>query len=270
MELSSNNVRKRILSMANACKRNAHIGGSLSMVEVLTVLYRDIINYDFKNTKYEERDRFILSKGHCVLALYAMLAECGVISDEVVSSFLQDESWLGSHPVMNLDLGIESSNGSLGQGISMACGIALAAKKKNKNYHSYVLVGNGECNEGSVWEAVMFASHTKLDNLTVILDNNNLQSDGRSSDIINSCNISERFGSFGFKVCDIDGHDEMQIKSAFECNSEGKPKVLVANTVKGKGVSFMENKNEWHHNRLTDELYEQAIKEVEEARYGNK
>jgi transketolase len=263
MELTAINVRKRILKMANGCKRNAHIGGSMSMVELLTVLYRDVLQYDVLNPLWDDRDRFILSKGHCVLALDAVLAECGFISEDEASTFLQDGSDFGSHPVMNVGHGIESSSGSLGQGISMAVGIAKAAKLKNKDYRVYVLIGNGECDEGSVWEAVMLAAQWKLDNLTVILDNNRLQSDGESADIIKLDSFADKFKNFGFNVYEVDGHNEAEILDAFKAASELKPKVIIGNTVKGKGVSFMENDNAWHHNRLTDSLYQQALDELE-------
>jgi transketolase len=263
MELVASNVRKRILKMANECKRNAHIGGSMSMVDLLTVLYRDILRYDIGNPLWDDRDRFILSKGHCVLALDAVLAECGFISEEEASSFLQDGSDFGSHPVMNIEHGIESSSGSLGQGISMAVGIAKAAKLKNKDYKVYVLIGNGECDEGSVWEAVMLAAQWKLDNLTVILDNNRLQSDGSSNDIIKLDSFADKFSDFGFNVYDVDGHNETEILEALKATAELRPKIVIGNTIKGKGISFMEDNNSWHHNRLTDSLYQQALVELE-------
>ena len=263
MELCANSVRKRILEVANKCQRNAHIGGSLSMVELLTVLYRDILNYNINNPLWDERDRFVLSKGHCVLALYAVLTELGVISEEEISTYLQDGSDFSSHPVMNIGHGIESSNGSLGQGISMAVGLAKAAKIKDMNHKIYVLMGNGECNEGSVWEAAMLASQWKLDNLTVIIDYNGLQSDGKSDRIINLSNISDRFREFGFTTYDIDGHNEEEILHAYKAESYKRPKAVIARTIKGKGVSFMENNNEWHHNRLIDASYKQALMELE-------
>lgn len=264
MSITALDIRKRILKMANASGRSAHIGGSLSMVELLTVLYRDVMNYRFDDPRWEDRDRFILSKGHCVLALYAILTECGVISEEEAQTFLQDGSRLGSHPVMDLDLGIESSTGSLGQGISMAVGMAKAAKLKGKDYRVYVLIGNGECNEGSVWEAVMLAAQWKLDNFTVILDNNGLQSDGKSTDIIELSHIKQRFEAFGFYAVSVDGHDEREILNVFHDEIKQKPKVIIGNTIKGKGVSVMEHNNEWHHNRLIREVYDQALAELEE------
>lgn len=260
--MTSNNVRKRVLKMANECKRNTHLGGALSMVEVLTVLYRDIMKYDFSNPAWEERDRFILSKGHCALTLDAIMVENQVISEEDSLTYLQDGSAYGAHPVMNIEHGIESSSGSLGQGISMAVGLAKAAKILGKSHKIYTLVGNGECDEGSVWEAVMLAAQWKLDNLTVIVDDNKLQGDGYSEDIVDMSNLDERFAAFGFDVISVDGHNEDEIKAAFMSKSEKKPKVIIAHTVKGKGVSFIEDDNSWHHNRLTDEMYRKAIEEL--------
>lgn len=259
MAITAFKIRQRILKMANECMNNAHIGGSLSMVELLAVLYRDIMNYKIDEPRWEERDRFILSKGHCALALYAVLTECGFISEEEIETFLRNESAFGSHPVMDIEHGIESSTGSLGQGISLAVGIAKAAKVKGRHFKVYVLIGNGECNEGSVWEAIMLASQWKLDNLTVILDNNGFQSDGRSQDIIELPVIAKCFRDFGFHVIEVDGHDEKEIFEAFQDDCECKPKIIIGNTIKGKGVFFMENNNEWHHNRLTDEKYAQAV-----------
>jgi len=264
MELTALNVRKRILKMANACGGSVHMGGIMSMVELLTVLYRDVLKYDFTNTYWEERDRFILSKGHNVLTLFAILTECGVITEEEAATYYQDGSIFGSHPVMDLEHGIESSNGSLGQGISMAVGIAKAAKIKGKDYNVYTLIGDGEAQEGSVWEAAMLAAQWKLDNLTVILDYNKYQGDGLSTEIVDLfTNARERFESFGFTAINVDGHDEEAIKKAFLAPSEGKPKIIIADTIKGKGISFMEGNNDWHHNRLTQKLYEEAMAELE-------
>ncbi|MBQ6133880.1 MAG: transketolase [Lachnospiraceae bacterium] len=262
MELKAANVRRRILDMAYRCGKNVHIGGSLSMADILTVLYRDVMNIKVSDMQWDDRDRFILSKGHCVLALYAVMAEMGVMCDEEIESYMQDGSVFGSHPVMNVEHGVECSSGSLGQGVSMAVGIAKAAKLKKRNYNIYTLVGNGECDEGSVWEAFMLAGQWKLDNLTFIIDNNRIQSDGRSEDIIDLSNISQRLNGFGLNVIEIDGHDETELLSALKSSFENLTKVIVCNTVKGKGVSFMENNNEWHHNRLIEETYKKAIEEV--------
>ena len=264
MDINSLAVRKRILKMSNACGGSVHMGGIMSIVELLTVLYRDVLRYDFNNTRWEDRDRFILSKGHNVLTLFAVLAECGVISEEEAATYYQDGSIFGSHPVMDLDHGIESSNGSLGQGISMAVGIAKAAKIKGKDYKVYTLIGDGEAQEGSVWEAIMLAAQWKLDNMTVILDFNKYQGDGLSTEIVDAfTNAKERFESFGFTAICVDGHDEEAIKKAFEADSCGRPKIIIADTVKGKGISFMEGNNDWHHNRLSDKLYEEAMAELE-------
>lgn len=263
--VSSVNIRKRILKMACECDRNVHIGGAMSMVEILTVLYRDILSYNVSDPYWEERDRFILSKGHCVLGLYAALAEAGVISEEDLSSYMQDGSMFGSHPVMNPEHGIECSSGSLGQGISMALGIAKAAELTGKNYRVYALVGNGECDEGAVWEAFMLAGQWKLTNFTIIIDNNGIQSDGESRKIIDLSNLEERLSGFGLKVYRVNGHDENELKNAFEANFDGTAKVVVCDTIKGRGVSFMENNNDWHHNRLIRETYEKAMKEIEGA-----
>lgn len=266
MKLQASDIRKRIVKMAYECGRNAHIGGSLSMVEILTVLYRDIMRYRFDNPCWEDRDRFILSKGHCVLALYALLVENGVILDEEARTYMQDGSILGSHPVMDIEHGIECSSGSLGQGISISVGIAKAAKLKRKNYKVYTLIGNGECNEGSVWEALMLAGQWKLDNLTIIIDNNKIQSDGTSRYIIDLNNIKERLSAFGLSLNEVDGHNEEEIRTAFDADSNGNTKVIIANTIKGKGISFMEENNEWHHNRLIQETYEIAMKEIEDVK----
>lgn len=263
MKFTANDVRKRILSIAYKCNNNTHLGGSLSIVELLTVLYRDVLNYKFDDPKWSERDIFILSKGHCALALDAVLNVCGVISDEESDTFLQNGSDFGSHPVMNIEHGIECSSGSLGQGVSMAVGIAKASKIKGKSNSIYVLVGNGECNEGAVWEAAMLASQWKLSNLTFIIDSNGFQSDGESSVIVNMSSIAGKFESFGFCVTEIDGHDENQIYEAYVLHSGDRPKAIVANTIKGKGISFMEGNNTWHHNRLIDEMYCNAMEELE-------
>ena len=261
------NVRARILQMANRCNGNVHIGGALSMSDLLTVLYKKTMKYDFADPAWEARDRFILSKGHCVLALYAVLAECGLLTDADIALFQVNGSRLCAHPVMDLDIGIESSNGSLGQGISMAVGIAKTAKMLKKTYKVYTLIGNGESNEGSVWEAAMLASQWKLDNLTVIIDNNAMQSDGISDKIMSMESMTDKWSSFGFDVFKIDGHNVADISKAYDSRTDGKPKAVIAETIKGHGISFMENDPQWHHNRLTDQLYEQAMEELKGERH---
>lgn len=264
IEQMAMSMRKRILTMAQQCETNVHLGGSLSMVDVLAVLYGNVLRNITSECDYYEKDKFILSKGHGALGLYCALAEADIMPKEELVTFQKNGSNLIAHPVMNLQLGLEASNGSLGQGISMAVGLALAAKKKKKPYGTYVLVGNGECNEGIVWEAAMAAAQFQLDNLTVIIDNNQMQSDGASETVMNLNNFEERFRSFGFYVVTVDGHNIREIQKAFEIMpEEGKPKVIVANTVKGKGISFMEQDNSWHHNRLTEAQYEKAMAELE-------
>lgn len=258
-------MRRKILDISHSCNTNVHMGGGLSMVDITATLYGAVLRFDKNNPAWEDRDRFILSKGHGVLGYYSALLEAGIISDDVFGSFQTNESDLIAHPVMNIPLGIESSNGSLGQGLSMGIGLALAAKRKNMKHRIYVLLGNGECNEGSVWEAVMCAAHFKLDNLTAIVDNNGFQSDGKSAAVMDCGDFAQKWKSFGWNVCAVDGHNISELYNAFvECDVENMPKAVIANTIKGKGVSFMENNNEWHHNRLTKAHYDRALQEMGE------
>lgn len=267
LRVHAQRIRKGALKAAFSCGTSAHLGGGLSLVEILSVLYGTVMNTAQRTLPYEERDRFILSKGHGVLGLYTALAEFGIITQEQLATFQQDGSDLIAHPVMKEELGLESSSGSLGQGISMGVGLALAAKKKGYAYRTFVLCGNGECNEGSVWEAAMSAVQFGLDNFTLVIDNNHMQSDGASEGILD---VSGRYAAMlrtvGFEVLEVDGHDVAALMAAFQKEREGgKPRAVVANTIKGKGVSFMENNNDWHHNRLTEEQYQRAIAELEEA-----
>ena len=248
--------RQSAVEMAYRCGTNAHLGGGLSLIDIMCVLYGDIM---------KASDKFVLSKGHGVLGLYAALAEFGRMPKALLQTFQQDGSALIAHPVMNDALGIESSTGSLGQGISFAVGLALAAKKKNFGYKTYVLCGNGESNEGSVWEAAMSAVHFQLDQFTLIIDNNHLQSDGPSQEIMN---VSDRYVSMleavGFDATEVDGHDITALRKVLgKKRQSGRPCAVVANTIKGKGISFMENNNDWHHNRLTESQYESAMEELE-------
>ncbi len=268
LENHARNMRISALRMAFQCGGSAHLGGGLSIIEAMAVLYGAVINSGNINVAdYQDKDKFILSKGHGVLGLYAALAEFGVIGQELLDTFMQDGSDLIAHPVMKSELGIEASSGSLGQGISMAVGLALAAKKKGYPYNTYVLCGNGEFNEGSVWEACMSAVNFGLDNYTLFLDNNHMQSDGNSERVMN---VSDRYAdmlrALGFQVIEVNGNDIEQVYDAFiEKRIEGKPKAIVGNTIKGKGISFMENNNDWHHNRLTKEQFEAALNELEES-----
>lgn len=255
-------MRRRILDVSYFCNASAHLGGGLSIVDIMATLYAAVLRYDAKNPAWEDRDRFILSKGHGVLGYYSALLEAGIISEEIFASFQTNESDLMAHPVMNISLGIESSNGSLGQGLSMGVGLALAAKRKNMKHKIYVLLGNGECNEGSVWEAIMSAAHFRLDNLIAIVDNNRFQSDGKSETVMDCGDFSNKWESFGWNVCSVDGHNISELYNAFiEGNVANKPKAVIAHTIKGKGISFMENNNDWHHNRLTKAHYDRALQE---------
>lgn len=263
LEALALSIRKRIIKMAYECNSNVHLGGTLSIVDILAVLYGDVLRN--VGGSYEERDKFILSKGHGALALFATLGEKGMIPEERLHTYLADGSNLCAHPVMEPEIGIESSNGSLGQGISMAVGMALSSKRKNRKDQIYTIIGNGESDEGLVWEAIASASQFQLDNLTVIIDDNKFQNDGASELILYYPNYRERFAAFGFDVIEINGNQIPEIVKAFHTpHIENKPRAIVANTIKGCGISFMENDNSWHHNRLTQKYYEQAIKELEE------
>lgn len=253
------------LKMANRCGGNAHIGGAMSLMEIMAALYGAVMNTSDKSLSYAERDKFILSKGHGVLALYTALAEFGLMDGKTLDTFMADGSDLIAHPVMKPELGIEASSGSLGQGISMAVGMALAAKLKGYAYKTFVVCGNGESNEGSVWEACMSAVNFKLDNFSLVIDNNHMQSDGQSESIMNiSDRYTEMLKALGFQTFEIDGNDVEQVLDALKApHNEGMPKAIIGNTIKGKGISFMENNNEWHHNRLTADQLEAALRELE-------
>ena len=258
--------RVQLLELAFKSDGPSHLGGGLSMVEIFTVLYGSVLQFDPQNPEWENRDRFILSKGHGVLPFFVALHNAGFISQEELYTYKKNESNLISHPVMNLRLGIESSNGSLGHGLSMAVGISLALKRKdNLTSRVFVVLGDGECNEGSVWEASMSAAHFKLDNLVAIVDYNKLQSDGNSDTIMDIGVLEKKWESFGWEVISLDGHDINALIDALNKAASGssvKPRVIIAHTVKGKGVSFMENNNAWHHNRLTLTTFEQALAEL--------
>lgn len=266
-DLKNHAKHMRVLSlqMAYNCGVSTHLGGGLSLVEAMAVLYGAVMND--QNLPYAEKDKFILSKGHGVLGLYAALAEFCIIEEKTLDTFLMDGSDFIAHPVMKPELGLEASSGSLGQGISMAVGLALAAKKKGYGYQTYVLCGNGEFNEGSVWEACMSAVNFQLDNFTLFLDNNHMQSDGFSEMVMDvSGQYAGTLKAMGFQVIEIDGNDVEQVYNAFmEPRLLHKPKAIIGNTIKGKGISFMENSPEWHHNRLTRDQFDAALREVETA-----
>lgn len=259
----SKKIRKSILKIIYRTK-SPHIGGSLSTVEILVSLFFKALKVSPADPANPNRDRFILSKGHACPAFYAVLAERGFMTEEDLQGFAVDNGVLEQHPTRDIKRGIEVSTGSLGHGLSIGIGMALAAKKERKNYKIYVLLSDGELNEGSVWEAAMFASHHNLDNLVAIIDYNKIQALGYTKNIINLEPLSKRWSSFGWAVSEIDGHDYGQILEVFDKIpfSIRKPNIIIGHTVKGKGISFMEDKLLWHYRSPNDEEYEMALKEL--------
>ena len=259
----ANNIRKGIIEgVYNAgC---GHPGGSLSIADILTYLYFEEMNIDPKDPKAEGRDRFVLSKGHTAPALYAALAERGYFDVEELKTLRKTTSRLQGHPDMKGTPGVDMTTGSLGLGVSAACGMALAAKIDGKDYRTYAILGDGESQEGQVWEAAMFAAHYKLDNLCFILDLNGLQIDGKITEVMNPMPHDKKFEGFGFNVIIADAHDFESIEAAFAAARacKGKPSVIIANSVKGKGVSFMEDQASWHGSAPNDEQYAQAVAEI--------
>ena len=262
----SKKMRENILTMSLAAgASSSHFGGSLSTVELLATLYNNVLKFDIANPLWDDRDRFILSKGHACLGYYSVLCEKGFFAKEDLNLFEKNGSFLLGHPVINKKKGIEFSNGSLGMGLALGIGVAIAAKKNKKNYRVFVLIGDGECNEGSIWEAAMSAAHFKLKNVTAILDNNNLQQTGSNDDIMSTKDLANKWRSFNWDVQEINGHNIPEILAALNHVSE-KPKLILAKTIKGKGFSFSENNNNWHHNIMTKKQYDEAIKELNEQK----
>lgn len=266
LKLSAARVRKMIIEGTHSAK-SGHPGGSLSSADILTYLYKKEMNINPQNPKDPNRDRFVLSKGHAAPLLYAVLAECGFIPTEDIKTLRKADSYLQGHPDMKGTKGVDMSTGSLGQGISAACGMALAGKIDNKDYRVYAILGDGESEEGQVWEAAMLAAHYKLDNLCAFLDFNGLQIDGAISEVMNPTPLDKKFEAFGWNVIVIDGHSFDEIENAVAKAKEvkGQPTMIVANTIKGKGVSFMENQVSWHGSAPNDEQYETAISEINET-----
>ncbi len=264
LELIGYKIRKHAIDGIYSAK-SGHPGGSLSIADIMSVLYFEEMNVDPQNPKNPDRDRFVLSKGHCAPALYGALAQRGFIPCEDIVTLRKADSYLQGHPDMKNIPGVDMSTGSLGQGICTANGMALAAKLDNKDYRVYTVLGDGECEEGQVWEAAMFASHYKLDNLVAFLDFNGLQIDGDITKVMNPTPFDKKFEAFGWNVITIDAHNYDEIKSALakakEC--KGKPTVIIANSVKGKGVSYMENNPSWHGAAPNSEQYDIAVKELE-------
>lgn len=257
----SKNLRLSILKMSfNAGANSSHFGGALSIVEILSTLFSSIMEIDGNKLT---KDRFVLSKGHACLAYYASLAEIGLIKKKDLLTFEKDNSKLLGHPVKNDKIGIDFSTGSLGMGFSSAIGVALAIKKKQKPYNVFVVLGDGECNEGSVWEGAMLAPNLKLNNLNVILDNNGFQQTGSNKDILNLLDLKKKWESFGWHVVEIDGHNIKKLYTTFlDIKKINKPKIVIAKTIKGKGFSFSENNNDWHHKVLSKSMYDQAMNEL--------
>ncbi len=247
--------------------KSGHPGGSLSVADIMTYLYMYKLNVKPENPQWEDRDRFVLSKGHTAPALYGALALRGFFPEDEIKTLRKPGSRLQGHPSMHMTPGVDMSTGSLGQGISVAVGLALGAKINNKSYRVYTVLGDGEIEEGQVWEAAMFAAAKKLDNLVVVVDNNNLQIDGTIEEVNSPYPIDEKFKAFGFNVINIDGHDFDQIDDAFTAaeNFKGAPTAIIAKTVKGKGVSFMENQVGWHGKAPDADQYAQAMAELKEA-----
>lgn len=263
LQKMANEVRKGIITAVHAAKAG-HPGGSLSAADMFTYLYFEEMNIDPANPDMENRDRFVLSKGHTAPGLYATLAERGFFPVEDLLTLRHLGSYLQGHPCIHIP-GVDMSSGSLGQGISAAVGMALGAKLDNKDFRVYTLLGDGEIQEGQVWEAAMFAGHRKLDNLCVIVDNNNLQIDGPVDEVCSPYPIDKKFEAFNFYVINIDAHDFDQIRSAMKEAKEmkGKPTCIIMHSVKGKGVSFMENKADWHGKAPNDEEYAVAMADLE-------
>ena len=258
-------IRKGIIE-AVYWAQSGHPGGSLSVADILTVLYFNEMNIDEKNPNWEDRDRLVLSKGHCSPALYSCLANRGYFPIEDLKTFRKIDSYLQGHPDKNKVPGVDMTTGSLGQGLSAANGMAIVAKMDNKDYRVYCILGDGEIEEGQIWEAAMTSAKYKLDNLCVIVDNNNLQIDGTIEEVMSPYLIDEKFRSLGFQIINIDGHNIREIIDALDVakNVKEKPVCIIAKTIKGKGISYMENKAEWHGKAPNEEQYELALKELEE------
>lgn len=245
----------------------SHIGAVLSVVDIIAVLYADILNINPKNPEMQDRDRLILSKGHAGIAIYAALAECGFFSIDELKKYYVDGSMYCGHVSSKGVPGVELSTGSLGHGAGVACGMALAAKKKKENHHIYAIIGDGECEEGAIWEMALFAHKHELDNFTIIVDNNKMQAMGKCEDIIALGNLGDKWNSFEWNVYEVhDGHNHDELKEAFSKRVAKKPRVIIANTIKGKGISFMENNLLWHYRDPQGEAYENAVRELEEAK----
>lgn len=263
----SKEIRLMALDMAvEAGRAGAHVGGSFSTIEIFSVLYGGVLNYDTTNPQWENRDRFIPSKTHCILANFPALVVAGFLPKSEVMSFNKDGGLLAGHP-WNVNIGLEYPGGSLGMGLGVGIGMALRARRYNQSYKTYVLIGDGESNEGSVWEAIMSAAKFKLDNLIAIFDYNNMQFDGVNDEIMPVSSLSEKLRAFGWKAVDVDGHSITELVDAFSTEHEKQPLAIVAHTIKAHGVPSLENKAESHHASITTEDYEYVKKQIEEGCY---
>ena len=249
-------MRRSLLEVSLNCGEAAHIGGGLSIVDIMATLYGGVLNLNLKNPI----DRFILSKGHGFLGLLSALHCVGYIKKDEAMKFQTNGSELIAHPIMNPEIGIESSNGSLGQGLSYATGLAIAYKKKKKEGTIFTLVGDGECYEGSIWEAAITATETNLENLVLIVDCNGFENDGAINDKMNFNELISKWKGFGWNTINCDGHNISELLTSLRKRAINKPTAIIAKTIKGKGVSFMENNNDWHHGRLTQKLFDEAVK----------
>lgn len=266
LQIIANHVRQGVIEGTYHAK-SGHPGGSLSIAETLTYLYYEVMRNDPHNPKWEQRDRLVLSKGHCCPALYAVLAERGYFPKEELQNLRHIGALLQGHPDMKFTPGIDMSSGSLGQGISAACGMALAAKLRQENWRVYCILGDGEIEEGQVWEAAMFAKKNALDRLICVVDNNDLQIDGRIADVSGLYPIDEKFRAFGWAVFEADAHDFDSLEAAFAAAQavQGQPSVIIQKSIKGKGVSYMEDVADWHGKAPNAAQYEQAMQELNAA-----
>lgn len=269
LQKSIQNIRKNALKMAlNAGRFGSHVGGSFSCLEILAVLYGNVLNYNLENKRWNERDRFLASKAHCILTHYSTLAEFGFLKEEALDTFHSNNGLLTGHP-MNLDIGMEFSGGSLGMGLSIGIGMAITAKERKETHRVFVLLGDGECNEGEVWEAFMAAPKFQLDNLIAIIDYNNMQLDGTNHDIMNISPIEEKIKAFGWDTISCNGHDIKELEEAFSKEHKGKPLAIIAHTIKAKGIRRYENTVESHHCSITQEDFNFALADMEVQDSGN-
>lgn len=266
LTLMAKNIRKRSIELAYASGNNAaHLGPAMSLVEIFTALYGSVMDFDKVNYKEKNRDRLILSKEHGVLSYYAALEYINILDENDLKNFMKSHSAFLGHPVINREKGIEFTSGSLGMGLSLGVGVALALKKTRSESIVYVILGDGECNEGSIWESIMSASMLNLENLVVIVDRNGYQLGGETKDTLDLGDLKEKFATFGWNAVNCDGHNIEEIIGCLNKRpANKKPFALIANTIKGKGLSFAENNIEWHHSVLTTKLYEKALEEIGE------